>query len=344
MAPSAWIAGWRMALPMATLALPSQASASIQSALHPAGPHAATVERMWWIMAAGSVVILSFVMLLVTFALLRRRPADRDADSVPRSGSGAPLMFIYIGGIAFPLVVLTTLLVYTLMAGSNLTTAAANALRIDVVARQWWWEVHYPAENEAAGFVTANELVVPVGRPVEVHVSSPDVIHSFWVPNLAGKIDAIPGRTNRIVLQADRAGVFRGQCAEFCGLQHALMAFHVVAVPPERYEEWLQRQRTPVAKPAAVLLARGYDVFMESGCGACHTVRGTEADGRRGPDLTGVGGRQALAAGTLPNGVGPLAGWIAAADHIKRGNGMPSFNVLPGAELRALAAWLESLR
>lgn len=290
---------------------------------------------MWWIMAAGSAVILLLVTALVLIALFKREVSQR----------AHMLNFIYVGGILFPVVTLTALLLYTLMVSNRLTSAAAGeVLRIEVVARQWWWEVRYPADQGDAGFITANELHVPVGRSVEIHISSPDVIHSFWVPNLAGKVDAIPGRVNRLRFRAEKSGIYRGQCAEFCGLQHALMSFHVVAEEAEGYEAWRRRESAPARPPIIPVLRNGHDVFIRSGCGACHTIRGTDADGKAGPDLTHVGGRQALAAGTLTNNVGSLAGWIAAADHIKKGNGMPSFNVLSGPELRDLAAWLESLK
>lgn len=317
------------------IAVAGTAQAHIQSALHPAGSQADDIATMWWIMATGAAAILILVSVLVLLGLVVRSERPARGRQV----------FIYVGGIVFPVVTLSALIIYTFTLGNRLTgPLEGEPVRIDVIARQWWWEVHYLAQDGGEAFTTANELHIPIARPVEVRVASPDVIHSFWVPNLAGKIDAIPGRTNRIAFRADKAGVYRGQCAEFCGLQHALMAFYVVAEEPEAYASWLARQRAAAIRPEVPLLARGFDVFMASGCGACHTVRGTSANGTIGPDLTHVGSRQSLAAGTLNNTVGSLAGWIADADHIKKGNGMPSFNVLAGPDLRAVAAWMESLK
>ncbi len=193
--------------------------------------------------------------------------------------------------------------------------------------------------------ITANEIHIPVGRAVTLQVQSADVIHSLWIPSLHGKIDMIPGRVNSLRLSADRPGVMRGQCAEFCGAQHALMALFVVAETEAGFARWLERQRTPVREPADAFLALGWRAFGTAGCGACHAVRGTPWTGRAGPDLTAVGSRLSLAAGTLDNHLATLAGWIAGPQAIKPGNAMPAFSaVLDGRELRALAAWLESLK
>jgi cytochrome c oxidase subunit II len=191
--------------------------------------------------------------------------------------------------------------------------------------------------------VSANEVRLPAGRPIEVLLRSTDVIHSFWIPKLAGKTDMIPGRVNRMVIQAEAPGVFRGQCAEYCGGPHALMAFYAVAMAPGEFEPWLEQEARPARIPKEAFLAEGRELFLASGCGACHTIRGTPADGQFGPDLTHVGGRLSLGAGILPNNVGTLAGWIADTQHLKPDNLMPSFNIFSGAELRALAAYLESL-
>jgi cytochrome c oxidase subunit II len=195
--------------------------------------------------------------------------------------------------------------------------------------------VHYLDAEGRRDFATANEIRVPVGRPVELQLKSADVLHSFWVPALAGKLDMIPGRTNVLRVRADRAGEFRGQCAEYCGGPHALMALFVVAEDPQRFEEWTQRQRRP---------AQAANPSFISHCGACHTVRGTAAVGTRGPDLTHVGSRLTIGAGLLPNNAGALAGWIASSQHLKPGNLMPSFEAFSGKELRGLAAYLESLK
>jgi cytochrome c oxidase subunit 2 len=233
------------------------------------------------------------------------------------------------GGIVFPFVTLFALLVYTLVRASDMHGEDAQALRIEVVGEQWWWRVRYP------GFETANEIRVPVGRPVELVLTSADVIHSFWVPSLAGKLDMIPGRETRLRVRAGKAGEVRGQCAEYCGGPHALMALYVIALEPEEFLEWTEGQKKTANQQNPLFLSR---------CGACHTVRGTAAAGKRGPDLTHVGSRVSLAAGLLPNNRGALAAWIASSQHLKPGNLMPSFEGFSGPELQALATYLEGLK
>jgi cytochrome c oxidase subunit 2 len=216
-------------------------------------------------------------------------------------------------------------------------------LRIEVVGKQWWWEVRYPLANGATSIVLANELRLPVNRPVELVLSSTDVIHSFWAPSLAGKVDMIPGRTTRLLMQTSEAGVFRGQCAEYCGGQHALMSLFIVTQEPTEFDAWLSRQAQPASEPSDAFLKLGYDAFFKGDCHTCHTVRGTPAEGTDGPDLTHVGGRKSLAAGALSNHIGTMAGWIAGAQDIKPGSNMPSDPVFTGEELRAVSAWLGSL-
>jgi cytochrome c oxidase subunit II len=184
---------------------------------------------------------------------------------------------------------------------------------------------------------------LPVNRPVELVLSSTDVIHSFWAPSLAGKVDMIPGRTTRLLMQTSEVGVFRGQCAEYCGGQHALMSLFVVTQEPAEFDAWLSRQAQPVSEPRDAFFKVGYDAFFKGDCHTCHTVRGTPAEGTDGPDLTHVGGRKSLAAGALNNHIGTMAGWIAGAQDIKPGNKMPSDPIFTGEELRALAAWLGNL-
>ncbi len=192
--------------------------------------------------------------------------------------------------------------------------------------------------------MTANEIRIPVGVPVEFVLRSADVIHSFWVPSLAGKLDMIPGRVNRYTFSAERPGIYRGQCAEYCGAQHALMAFSVVAQERADFDTWYVAQARNAREPTTELAEEGRKLFHASGCGACHTVRGTSAQGQLGPDLTHVGGRLTIAAGILPNNPGTLAAWVASAQHLKPGNRMPSFATFSGPELRSLAAYLGSLQ
>lgn len=321
---------WLMA-PVAALA---GACEGPQSALDPAGREAREVGELFWLMAVGAGVIWFVVMALLAYAVwIRPGRAHRE-----RTAS----LLVWIGGIAFPVIVLTALLVHALplMPASR---AADGDLRINVAGEQYWWRVTYPdAGGEAV--VTANELVLPVGRSAEIRLSSPDVIHSFWIPALAGKVDMIPGRENRLMLRPERIGRYRGVCAELCGESHAFMAIDVHVVEETAFEGWLAGQARGAAEPATPEERRGATLFHETGCGACHTVRGTPARGRAGPDLTHVGGRSTIAAGHLPTNAGTLAGWIAATQDLKPGNKMPAFNVLPGRDLRALGAYLATLR
>jgi len=238
--------------------------------------------------------------------------------------------------------VLVALLLHALHVGNALSVGPSRPPDIRVTGKLWWWDVRYPGAGEAA--VLANEIYIPVGRPVEIALATDNVIHSFWVPALAGKVDMIPGRVNRLVIEASKPGTWRGQCAEYCGAQHAWMAFYVVAVPEETYRQWLVAQAAPAREPADEVLRRGREAFLREGCGACHAVRGTPAAGAQGPDLTHVGSRQSLGAGRLGNGVSALAGWIADSQHLKPGNLMPAGFNFTGEELRAVAAYLESLK
>lgn len=305
----------------------------LQSALAPSGEAAARIAVLGWWMFGGAAVIFLVVMGLTALAI-RRRPAWL-----------AERRIIVIGGIVFPVVVLSALLVYGLGTAAALNRASGNApLRVEVIGEQYWWRVHYLDASGVRIAALANEVHIPTSRTVELALRTGDVIHSFWVPGLAGKLDMIPGRTNHLRLSAARPGVHRGQCAEYCGAQHALMAFHVVAHEPEAFEAWLAAQRQPAAAPIDPPLVRGRDLLLASECVDCHTIRGTPADGTRGPDLTHVGSRLAIAAGSFPNNAGTLAGWIASSQHLKPGNPMPSFDQYPGRDLRAIAAYLASLK
>ena len=295
-----------------------------QSALAPRGPEAGLLHEMTWLLMAGAAVIF-----LVTMALLLLAMSGRARWlASPRA--------ILLCGAAVPLVVLGALLAHSLGVAGALARITGAPLVIEVVGRQFWWEVRYPAQ----GIVTANEIRLPVGRQVELRVTSPDVIHSLWIPALHGKIDMIPGRENRLLVTAGEPGVMRGQCAEFCGAQHTLMALFAIAEPEPDFAAWVERQRAPAAPEG-----EGRRLFASAGCGACHTVRGTEFAGRIGPDLTLIGTRRSLAAGTLENRRDNLARWIAAPQEVKPGSAMPDFRgALSEAGLDALAAWLESLR
>lgn len=302
----------------------------MQSALNPQGPNAAAIAEISWVLFAGGSVIFLLVMALAAWAVWRR-PAF-----LARHG------MIIAGGIAFPVAVLSALLVYSLLRAASLSAQPPPGLRIEVTGYQWWWRIDYLAPDGSVEFVTANELRIPVGEHVEVALRSADVLHSFWVPALAGKLDLVPGKDNRLRLAAARPGTWRGQCAEYCGGPHAQMAFYVVAAEREEFERWREQQRRPAVAVDAEK-QKGQSLFL-SHCAACHTVRGAPAQGRLGPDLTHVASRLSIGAGILPNDVRTIGAWIASSQHIKPGNLMPDFREFSDDDLHALAAYVASLK
>jgi cytochrome c oxidase subunit II len=306
-----------------------------QSTLDPAGEAAKDIAELSRILFTGATALLILVVVVAATAFVRRgQPAANQGERI-----------ILLGGVALPVVLLTALMVYVALLGHRLAAGEGNgaALRVHVVGKQWWWRVQYLRADGSIDFETANELHMPIGRPVHLSLASDDVIHSFWVPPLGGKVDMIAGRVNHLRLTADRPGILRGQCAEFCGLQHAWMALYVIAEPADAFSLWRAQQARPASEPGDSRLREGRHVFEEAGCGACHTVRGTAAAGVDGPDLTHVGSRHSLAAGRLPNTGGTLAAWIADSQHLKPGNLMPSFQFY-GPDLPKLADWLASLQ
>ncbi|HET6580199.1 MAG TPA: cytochrome c oxidase subunit II [Gemmatimonadales bacterium] len=303
------------------------------------GPIGDRVAALGWSLLIISSVVVLVVSVLVLAGVWRR--GTRSFAPVERAGGG--LRWIVIGGIVVPTVILVVVFVLTMVTQAAVASpATAPGLTVRVTGHQWWWEVQYldPSPDRIA--TTANEIHIPVGRPVRIEVAAGDVIHSFWVPELAGKTDLIPGQTNVTWVQADHPGVYRGQCAEYCGLQHAKMAMSVVAEPPAAFDEWLARQRQPAAPPSEPDLKAGAAVFAGSACALCHTIRGTMAVGRIGPDLTHLAGRRTIAAGTLPNTRGYLAGWIANPQALKPGTVMPAVP-LESTELQVLITYLQSL-
>ncbi len=302
----------------------------IQSAFIPYGPGAESILEITWVLIVGGTLIFALVVVLAVLAL-----------RAPRPWLSSPRLVI-AGGIVLPVVVLPALLVYSLLAAPRMSAADAPGVAIEVIAHQWWWEVIYLDARGEPDFVTANEIRLPVGQVAELRLRSADVLHSFWVPSLAGKLDHIPGKDNRLRLQADRAGVFRGQCAEYCGGPHAKMAFFVVAEPADGFEAWRAAQRRPYAGAAGDEADPGLKLFLDH-CAACHTVRGTPADGDMGPDLTHFATRLSVGAGILPNRRGSVAGWITSSQHLKPGNLMPEFRRFDSTELYALTNWLETL-
>jgi cytochrome c oxidase subunit 2 len=320
-----------------------------QSALHPAGPQAERIINLWWLMFWVTGAVFVVVMGFLAAALARgRRPGGGGAadlpDVRPEPGRERGMSRAVLAGVGLTIVILFVFLVHSFLTGRALDSVSAREhLTVKVVGHQWWWEVQY--ENATAAYVltTANEIHLPLGRPVLFKLTSTDVIHSFWVPNLHGKTDLVPGHENVTWLRADREGTFRGQCAEFCGHQHAHMAFTVVVEPYEKFKAWYDAQLKPAAEPAGPSQAQGRHVFLSSPCVMCHTVRGTDAGSRVGPDLTHVASRGTLAAGTLQNTREHLAGWVADSQQFKPGNRMPP-NRLEPADLQALLDYLQSLK
>lgn len=304
------------------------------------GPEARVLANLWWALCIGATLILLGVLAVLLAGVLRSRGRRGDAPLNQRQSRNLVLG----GGVVLPIVVLFILLISSVSIERAIFAAPPDdALAVEVIGRRWWWEIRYLDERQSPVAVTANEIHVPVGRPVKFLLKSRDVIHSFWVPNLNGKTDLIPGKTNIAWMTADRPGAFRGQCAEFCGLQHANMSLWVVAEPPEAFAAWLARQAEPAAEPAGPELARGLEVFLASPCVMCHAIRGTAALAQAGPDLTHLAGRRTLAAGTLANNRGNLAGWILDPQHLKPGNRMPPVN-LDAGRLHPLLSYLESLK
>jgi cytochrome c oxidase subunit 2 len=309
--------------------------AQIQSVLAPASEAAARITTISWVLIIGATLIFAGVMALLAVAL--RRP-ERERPVRER-------LWIIGGGLLFPLVVLTTLLVWTLARTPGwMERPPPGALIVGITAHMWWWEVRYRDPATGQEVALANELHLPAGRPVWLGLSSPDVIHSFWVPALGGKMDMVPGRVEQLMVQVDQPGLWRGQCAEYCGEQHARMALHVVAHAPADFDAWLAAQAQPAAAPDTALLERGREAFLAQRCGACHTVRGVAEESRLGPDLTHVGSRLFLGAGTLANQPGALAHWVAHTQDVKPGARMPSSGEMDADTLQALAAWLEHLK
>ncbi len=311
------------------------ATAQLQSALSPAGAAAANIASLSWVLIASATLIFLGVMALLVWAIW------------PHAGA-RPLrttLWVIGGGVVFPVVVLTALLAWsTARTPAWPARPPPGALMVGITAHMWWWEVRYRDPASGQEITLANELHVPAGQPVWLGLSSPNVIHSFWVPALGGKVDMVPGRMSHLMVQADQPGNWRGQCAEYCGEQHARMALHVVAKPPEEFAAWLAAQARPTAAPSTAVLARGRDAFMAQRCNACHTVRGVAEDGRLGPDLTHVGSRLYLGAGTLLNQPGAMAHWVAHTQDVKPGARMPSSADMDAHTLTALAAWLEQLK
>jgi cytochrome c oxidase subunit 2 len=310
-----------------------------QSPLSPNSSQARDIATLWWwMLGAGSIVFIGAVVLLLIAWRRRDRPGLPIFGENERLNGGLVVLF----GMVIPGVTLIALFVVAnvyLVQHTEPPKAATTSMRMTVIGHQWFWEVRYPG----TAAVTANEIHIPVQTRVDVAVKSDDVIHSFWVPELNRKIDLIPGRTNHLLLEADDPGVYRGQCAEFCGLQHAHMVMKVFVEPPDQFRSWLENQARPTERPTAASEREGGRTFMSVGCASCHTIRGTAATGDVGPDLTHVGGRTTIAGATLANTPEEMRRWIADPQHFKPGAKMPGLD-LTDQEVDSLTDYLQGLR
>lgn len=306
------------------------------NSLDPAGPGSRQIEGMWWPLFWISAVAVLVVTVLLIASL--RRSRWNELGEVDRGKPRLGERFIIVGAVIIPAIILLGTYIFSL---NEMNTLAASGeeteLTITVDAQNWWWEIEYPN-----GAVTANEIHIPAGEPVKLILESPDVVHSFWVPRLQAKMDHVPGQQNEMWLEADEPGRYRGQCAEFCGLQHAHMAFFVVADPPDEFDEWLANEAADAPEPDSTSARRGNDVFLSSTCVGCHSIRGTEAEAGIGPDLTHLAGRETIAAGKLENTRDNLAEFILDPQGVKPGIGMPPTDLDPD-ELEALLDYLEQL-
>ncbi|HEX4493665.1 MAG TPA: cytochrome c oxidase subunit II [Acidimicrobiia bacterium] len=332
-----------VALALAGLLLAGCGNSKSPNMLDPKGTEARDIASVWWLMFGLAAFVYIVVGGLIIYAVRkgrRRSRAERDAnDSVEPDTPRFDDHMVLWGGIVVPLVILFVLAVVTVTTTNALRRPASDALRIDVVGKRWWWAVSYPTTH----FVTANDIHLPAGRPIELHLTTADVIHSFWVPQLAGKVDMIPNQDNLLRFVAKTPGTYRGECAEFCGLQHAHMDFVVVVQSQGDYDRWVAEHAQPPVEPASELADEGQVAFDSEACAGCHTIDGTPAQGKVGPNLTDLGERPYLGAGALENTPENLKQWITNAQRSKPGALMPPIQ-LSSAKASAIVAYLESLQ
>ena len=332
------------ALPLLLLAaLP--ACSGVQSATGGGGFHSEQFSSLFMLVLGVAIFFYLLTIGFMLAALLRKRGDRQDGlEESPGDEDRGPLRKMLVGWTGLVVLGLTLLIVASYLADRD--SAAARPLKpikIQIVAHQWWWDVRYLDPVPAHNIRTANELHLPVGVPVHITLKSNDVIHSFWVPRLAGKQDMIPGRVNDMFLIPKRVGRYRGECAEFCGMQHAHMALDVTVEPREQFDAWVRSQIAPAAPPTTPLAVAGHNYFMNRECSACHRIAGTPANGQVGPDLTHVASRQSIGAGTLPMGRGQLYAWVADPQGAKPGNHMPYIGLEP-QQLHSVVAYLETLK
>jgi cytochrome c oxidase subunit 2 len=331
--------------------VPLTSCRTAQTTLEGYGPASTSIAHMSWLMTILFLVLTVTMWALILIAFTKRSGTLAEHAPIDARGGEA---WIAIGGLAVPLIVLTVLFVLGLgllnafpihgdhhpMGGDSRLTMKPEVL---IVGHQWWWEIHYLNDDPSKSFTTANELHLPTGRPIDIEVETRDVMHSFWIPALHGKVDLIPGHPNYIRLEASAAGSYEGECAEFCGAQHAHMRLLAVAQPPEDYEAWLASQRELASEPATPQAKAGEMIFLAGPCSMCHQVRGTVAGGRVAPDLTHIASRQYIAANSYPNNNAYLEAWVTHAQSLKPGAQMPDLTQFSGEQLQDLVAYLRQL-
>jgi cytochrome c oxidase subunit II len=299
------------------------------------GSESTRIAGMWWLMFGLGAGVYAVVAFFVVWAIVRGRRRDDGGD-----GPVSDNAWIVWGGVVVPVVILGVLAAVTVQATSELRRPESNALQVNVVGKRWWWQVSYPGTP----YTTANEIHLPAGRPVEIHLDSDNVVHSFWVPQLAGKEDLVPGQHNVLRFTPDTPGTYIGECAEYCGLEHARMGFVVVVEAATDFDRWLTRRQVAPSAPDSEAAAEGETVFVREPCAGCHTVRGTPAQGTVGPDLTDFGARSTIGARTVENTPQNLAKWIVDAGSMKPGALMPPMTQLSSRDVDNLVAYLEGLQ
>jgi cytochrome c oxidase subunit 2 len=320
----------------------------VHSATNPVGPQAANISKIWWLMFYVCSAVFIIVLAVLAVALIKSWKNQAN-DETPQldlpEESKKRRTNVVLASVVATVVILFVFLIYSFVIGRGLTSelASKNGVVIELTGHQWWWEVRYDNVDASSIFTTANEIHIPVGVPVTLSLKAADVIHSFWVPNLHGKKDLIPGKISTIWIQADQPGVFRGQCAEYCGFQHAHMALWVIAEPQEQFNNWLKSQTQEAATPFTDSAKRGQQIFLSSSCVMCHTISGTPAGSNIGPNLTHVASRQTIAAATLENTREHLASWVNDSQRIKPGNHMPPSS-FSNNDLQPLLDYLQSLK
>lgn len=317
---------------------------SPRSTLSPGGPASGNISWLEWAVLITFLVVSFIMWLLLLWAATRRRGSL--ASHEPWNVGGGQ-RWIVVGGFVIPFIVLTVFFLLSTVSMKSFPVHDGDYMhhpQIQIIGHQWWWEVHYLGHPEDREFTTANEIHIPVGRPIDIELTTGDVIHSFWVPKLHGKVDLVPGVRNYIRIQADSAGNYSGQCGEYCGEQHAHMQLLVVAQPEEDYDAWYTQQLNPAAEPTTAEASHGRDVFMAAACSFCHQIRGTEAHGYVAPDLTHLATRQYIAANSYANNTANLEAWVTHAQSLKPGAEMPDIAAFNGTDLRALVAFLQQLK